>query len=71
MIGTWLRRNLGPGLVVAALLVLVAPSAWAVGGTFVPASSRVDMAHDAKRNLLYITSGGSVLRWDLTSAGRC
>ncbi len=34
-------------------------------GTLISAPSRVDMAHDLNRNILYITSGGDVLRYDL------
>lgn len=34
-------------------------------GTFVPATQRVDMVHDAARGVLYITNGGSVLRYHL------
>ncbi len=33
--------------------------------TFISAPNRVDMVHDAKRNMLYITSGSEVLRYDL------
>lgn len=34
-------------------------------GNFISAPNRVGMVHDAKRNLLFITSGGQVLRYDL------
>jgi hypothetical protein len=34
-------------------------------GTLIPASSRVDMVHDAARDLLYITNGDSVLRYQI------
>src|SRR6185369_8311741 len=36
-------------------------------GTFVPASSRVDMVYDSTRDILYITNGDSVLRYQLAS----
>src|SRR5215831_13210503 len=36
-------------------------------GTFIPATNRVDMVYDDARSLLYISSGGEVLRYDLTS----
>jgi hypothetical protein len=36
-------------------------------GTFISAPNRVDMVHDQNRNLLYISSGGDVLRYDLNS----
>jgi hypothetical protein len=36
-------------------------------GTLVPAPNRVDMVHDAARDVLYITSGSSVLRYHLGS----
>ena len=36
-------------------------------GFFIPAINRMDMVHDLKRNVLYITSGDSVLRYQLES----
>ncbi len=36
-------------------------------GTFISAPNRVDMVHDPIRNLLYITSGSQVLRYDLNA----
>lgn len=36
-------------------------------GTFIPAPDRVDMVYDPKRNLLYITDSGSVLRYQVAS----
>ncbi|HEX9047425.1 MAG TPA: DUF4190 domain-containing protein [Verrucomicrobiae bacterium] len=36
-------------------------------GFFIPAAGRWDMAHDAKRNLLYISAGDVVLRYELGS----
>src|SRR5260370_39216134 len=36
-------------------------------GIFVPALYRVDMVHDPKRDVLYITAGDSVLRYQLGS----
>lgn len=37
-------------------------------GTLIPASGRVDMVHDAARSIVYITDGGSVLRYHVPSA---
>ena len=34
---------------------------------FIPAASRVDLVHDSKRNVVYITDGTSVLRYQLDS----
>ncbi len=34
-------------------------------GSFISAPNRVDMVHDPIRNILYITSGGQVLQYDL------
>jgi len=42
------------------------PSPNAVG-VFIPAPYRTDMVHDPKRNLLYISGGDSVLRYQLDS----
>jgi hypothetical protein len=36
--------------------------------TFIPAPARVDMVHDAQRDILYITSGSQVLRYDVAFA---
>lgn len=38
-----------------------------VGSTFIPATNRVDMVEDSLRNLLYITAGNQVLRYNLSS----
>jgi hypothetical protein len=46
------------------LTVGCSQSAFAVG-TLISAPSRVDMVYDDSRNTLYITSGGSVLRYSL------
>ncbi len=40
--------------------------AWAVG-TFISAPQRVDMVHDSKRNVIYISEADHVLRYDVTS----
>src|SRR5215218_2288399 len=36
-------------------------------GTFIPASSRFDMVYDATRDLVYITNGDHVLRYQLST----
>ncbi|HEX6717146.1 MAG TPA: Ig-like domain-containing protein, partial [Pyrinomonadaceae bacterium] len=36
-------------------------------GTLIPATSRVDMVYDSDRDVLYITNGGSILRYHLGS----
>lgn len=36
-------------------------------GTFIPAIYRSDMVHDPKRNILYISAGNSVLRYQMAS----
>jgi hypothetical protein len=36
-------------------------------GVFIPAPDRKDMVHDPKRNILYISAGGSVLRYEMAS----
>ena len=36
-------------------------------GTFIPAASRFDMVHDAGRDLLYITNGDQVLRYQIST----
>src|SRR5438046_156427 len=36
-------------------------------GTLIPAPNRVDMVHDTARDVLYITSGNSVLRYHVGS----
>jgi hypothetical protein len=44
-----------------------APAPSRAVGIFIPAPERADMIHDPKRNLLYITAGDSVLRYQLAS----
>lgn len=36
-------------------------------GMFIPANARVDMVHDFQRDLVYITNGGSILRYNIGS----
>ncbi len=48
------------------LLVLVPLGAEAVG-TFISAPNRIDMVYDAPRDVLYITSGSTVLRYQLAT----
>ncbi len=36
-------------------------------GTFIPAAERVDMVHDSAGDVLYISAGGSVLRYELAT----
>ena len=57
-----LRRPLALTLIGAATCAFQTAHA---EGTFIPAPSRADIVHDAPRNLLYITSDDSVLRYDL------
>ncbi len=47
-------------------LASLSPSVFAIG-TFISAPGRVDMAFDQLRKILYITSGSSLLRYDLTT----
>jgi hypothetical protein len=37
-------------------------------GVYIPASARVDMTHDSARNVIYISNGSQILRYDLGSA---
>jgi hypothetical protein len=53
-------------LFVAALLVASSQKIQAVG-TFIPAASRIDMVYDSARDLLYVTNGDSVLRYQVGS----
>jgi hypothetical protein len=53
--------------ILSAATVALLPSTVSAEGTFIPAPNRVDMVADSPRNLLYITSGDSVLRYDLTN----
>lgn len=52
---------------VVAILALHVGSANAIG-TLIPAANRVDMVHDASRNIVYITEGGNVLRYHVPTA---
>lgn len=61
-------RLLTPLIFALVLLLSLAPLSPArAEGIFVPAAQRIDMVHDPARNLLYITNGGSILRYDLTA----
>jgi len=55
-------------LVIAAVtLTVLAPRPAQAAGTLISAPARVDMVHDAARDILYITSGSSVLRYQLST----
>ncbi len=63
-----LWRRFGALLLVLALATTFSRPAQAVG-TLIPAPSRVDHIHDTKRNLIYISSQNSILRYSVgTSA---
>jgi hypothetical protein len=51
-------------LILGTLLLAGQQPAFA-SGSFITAPSRVDMVHDSQRDRLYITSGSSILRYDL------
>jgi len=53
----------------AALSLCLGTGRLGAVGNFIPATNRVDIVHDAGRDVLYITSGGQVLRYHLGSAG--
>lgn len=55
-------RSTGFCKLLACLFLLACGSAQAVG-TFVPAPYRTDMAYDDQRGLVYIASGGEILRY--------
>jgi len=55
-----------PAVAQAAAAARAAAGSQAVN-VFIPAMDRADMVHDPKRNLLYITAGDSVLRYQMSS----
>ena len=59
--GSTLNNNI---IKVATTPQAVAPSA---AGVFIPAPYRMDMVHDPKRDILYISAGDSVLRYQMAS----
>lgn len=50
----------------ALSLFSIALTSYAVG-TFIPAPNRIDMSHDFSRNLVYISNGTEVLRYDVNA----
>ncbi|MBN8260869.1 MAG: hypothetical protein J0L59_00915 [Xanthomonadales bacterium] len=54
-------------LAVLLASLLSSASAFAADGTFINVPDRKDMVHDAKRGLIYITSSGTVQRYDIAS----
>lgn len=54
------------GIISFVLLFLGSSQLFAVG-TFIPASNRIDVAHDFSRNLIYISNGSQILRYDVAS----
>jgi hypothetical protein len=53
-------------VVLTTILLTSTNEAQAVG-TFIPAPSRFDMVYDSNRDVLYISSGGSILRYHIGS----
>ncbi|HWT00723.1 MAG TPA: Ig-like domain-containing protein [Pyrinomonadaceae bacterium] len=52
-------------LVALGVVLLAAGHAARAAGTLIPAPSRVDMVYDSARDTIYITSAGSVLRYQI------
>src|ERR1044071_9455050 len=59
-------RTLLSTLFLVALLIASSQKIQALG-TFIPAASRIDMVYDSTRDLLYVTNGDSVLRYQVGS----
>ena len=53
--------------VIAVFLCLAAVGHAHAVGTLIPAPDRVDMVHDFKRNVIYVSNGGQVLRYDVNA----
>lgn len=54
-------------LITYLLAIFASPMAASAEGTFISAPSRVDMVYDDAREILYITNGGSVLRYQMST----
>ena len=50
-----------------ATILSCGPAAFATSDNFIPAPDRVDMVYDNNRDVVYITSGSSVLRYKISS----
>ena len=59
-------KHVVPNLLLLSVTAMTAPAAMAAG-VFVPAQQRQDMVHDDARDVVYITSGSGVLRYDVAS----
>jgi hypothetical protein len=59
-------RTLLSKLFVGVLLIASSQKIQALG-TFIPAASRIDMVYDSARDVLYVTNGDSVLRYQVGS----
>lgn len=54
-------------LFVITTVVFCSVSRIEAAGTLIPAPSRFDMVYDASRDLVYITNGGEVLRYQIST----
>src|SRR5215813_9649091 len=52
-------------IVLAACFSLISTCVALADGVLIPVPGRVDMVHDVPRDTLYITSGGSILRYHM------
>ncbi len=59
--------NIALAILMLGLIMLGSTHPAYADGTFISAPNRVDMVHDPNRNILYITSGGEVLRFSLAT----
>ena len=55
------------GVALLMMVLVISTSQAQAAGTLIPAPSRFDMVYDSARDVLYITSGGSILRYHLGS----
>ena len=53
-------------VIIAGILLLIINPSYAIG-TLIPAPDRIDMVHDFKRNLIYVSNGSQVLRYDVAT----
>lgn len=62
-----LRRTIRSAWLCAVLSAALAVTSATAETLFIPAANSADMAHDQLRQLLYISAGDSVLRFDMTT----
>lgn len=61
------KKNVLANIITSIAAMMMSASGAYAAGTLIPSANRVDMLHDATRNIIYVTDSNQVLRYDVAS----